>query len=166
MSNAEMINELIETLSDRKLILQKIEECDDEFIENVISVLSVSKMKTDITSLYQAYKAYKESNSSNGLSATDEVFYKMNLSNIELQIATIIGQINLSSIIENIPISDELMSNVVKDLIQDFLIYDRKDDEEINVKRMAKHFKDNPNAIDFVVQSFKESLTEKLSNPY
>lgn len=55
------------------------------------------------------------------------------------------------------------IENTVKDMVTDFLYYDRKGDESLSQDDLYKSFKSGETTIYEVVELFKNQLTEGLS---
>lgn len=58
----------------------------------------------------------------------------------------------------------ELILNNIKDLVSDFVYYDRKEDEELNAEQLREAIGNGTISIDEIVAQFRETLQLKLSN--
>lgn len=139
------VKELISIMSDRDNIVEAIEQLNDQFIESVLSVIVISKLKNDITTLYTTYKTSPHKA-------------------IATSLADIIRQVRLPELLQDYPLEDEDLQNLISDSVRSLLYYDRKGDDEINVERIEKHFKDHPEAIETAVEIFRKALIEGLSD--
>lgn len=54
--------------------------------------------------------------------------------------------------------------STVEDLVRDFLVHDRKEDEDLPRGEIEKLIKDDELTIDDIVERFREALEERLGN--
>src|SRR5690606_20967235 len=72
-----------------------------------------------------------------------------------------IQKIDYKELMADVPVSDELLSNVIQDLVSSFVYYDRKSDEDLTVDQLQNFFNSDPMALYKCVSLFKKHLEDK-----
>lgn len=143
--NFEDMKDFINSLYNPADIKREVHRNGDEFIENVLSLVDDNDVKRDITMLYSYYVE-------NGSELVIKAIFEYASTH------------NLHNFLEVFPLNDDDVTGLVDQAVSNILFYDRKGDEEINIKRIEAHFKNNPDAIDVMVAKFRQSLEESLND--
>jgi hypothetical protein len=141
----EEMKEFLDSLYEPKFIKVKLKKDGDQFIQDVLSIVKDEDAKRDITMLYEYYVE-------NGS---------------ELVVKSINDYAHCHKIhdaLEIYPLTDDELTGVIDQAVSDMLFYNRKGDEEINQERMDNYFKTVPNAVDVMVEKFRQSLKESVKN--
>lgn len=145
--NFEGMKDFLDSLYDPKLIKVQLKKDGDQFIQDVLSIVKDEDAKRDITMLYEYYV---ENGSELVVKSINDYAHGHKIHD-ELEIY---------------PLTDDELTGVIDQAVSDMLFYNRKGDEEINQERMDSYFRTVPNAVDVMVEKFRQSLKEGVKNEH
>lgn len=140
--------ELLQEIGYRKLGA-RFKENEDETIEMILSLPINENEKKSIEKSFESYKKVKNIDESVKELALEKLLN--NIYNIEIY-----------EIISNQPLDDSEVEAIVKDLVSNFLYYDRKSDEVVNPDRIQNYFVENPSKVSNIAKVFENQIKKYL----
>lgn len=143
--NFEDLKDFLDGLYDTTIIKRNLKKDGESFIQEVLALVTSEKDKSEISMLYSYYV---ENGSELVIRAINEFAHSH----------------KLHDALAVFPLTEDDVTGLVDQAVSNILFYDRKGDDEINMERIEAHFKNNPDAIDVMVEKFRQSLEESLND--
>ena len=140
--------ELLQEIGYRKLGA-RFKENEDETIEMILSLPINENEKKSIKKSFESYKKVKNIDESVKELALEKLLN--NIYNIEIH-----------EIIATQPLEDLEVEAIVKDLVSDFLYYNRKHDDVVNPDRIQNYFVENPSKVSNIAKVFENQIKKYL----
>lgn len=139
-----MTEKLVEILKDESLISSALDNDPLALILEIKKTVENEELLLEIEDYYQAYSQNKSPR-----------FKTLLIRSIQ--------KIDYKELMADVPVSDEILSNVIQDLVSNFVYYDRKSDEDLNVDQLQNFFNSDHMALDKCVSLFKKHLEDKIN---
>lgn len=137
-----MTEKLVEILKDESLISSALDNDPLALILEIKKTVENEELLLEIEDYYQAYSQNKSPR-----------FKTLLIRSIQ--------KIDYKELMADVPVSDELLSNVIRDLVSFFVYYDRKYDEDLTVDQLQNFFNSDPMALYKCVSLFKKHLEDR-----
>lgn len=137
-----MTKKLVEILKHESLISSELDNDPISFMLEIKKTVENKELLLEIEDYYQAYSQIKSPR-----------FKTLLIRSIQ--------KIDYKELMADVPVSDEILSNVIQDLVSDFVYYDRKSDEDLTVDQIQNFFNSDPMALYKCISLFKKHLEEK-----
>lgn len=137
-----MTEKLVEILKDESLISSALDNDPLALILEIKKTVENEELLLEIEDYYQAYSQNKSPR-----------FKTLLIRSIQ--------KIDYKELMADVPVSDEILSNVIQDLVSNFVYYDRKSDEDLTVDQLQNFFNSDPMALYKCVSLFKKHLEDK-----
>lgn len=143
MMSFEEMKEFIDGLYEPSVVKQNLKKSNGGYIWSVLELVKDDAAYKDISMLYGYYM---ENGSELVVKAITEYAYAH----------------KLHDLLQGFDLTDEDLTGLADQAVAELLFYNRKGDDEINVKRMEDFFRKNPNGVDIMVEKFRKSLEESV----
>ena len=137
-----MTEKLVEILKDESLISSALDNDPLALMLEIKKTVKNEELLLEIEDYYQAYSQNKSPR-----------FKTLLIRSIQ--------KIDYKELMADVPVSDEILSNVIQDLVSNFVYYDRKSDEDLTVDQLQNFFNSDPMALYKCVSLFKKHLEDK-----
>ena len=137
-----MTEKLVEILKDESLISSELDNDPLALILEIKKTVENEELLLEIEDYYQAYSQNKSPR-----------FKTLLIRSIQ--------KIDYKELMADVPVSDEILSNVIQYLVSNFVYYDRKSDEDLTVDQLQNFFNSDPMALYKCVSLFKKHLEDK-----
>lgn len=137
-----MTEKLVEILKDESLISSALDNDPLALILEIKKTVENEELLLEIEDYYQAYSQNKSPR-----------FKTLLIRSIQ--------KIDYKELMADVPVSDEILSNVIQDLVSNFVYYDRKYDEDLTVDQLQNFFNSDPMALYKCVSLFKKHLEDR-----
>lgn len=143
MMSYEEMKEFIDGLYEPSVIKHNLKNSNGSYIWTVMDIVKEEDARKDI---HMLYGYYMENGSELIVKAITEYAYAH----------------KLHDLLQGFDLTDDDLTGLADQAVAELMFYNRKGDDEINVKRMEDFFRKNPNGVDIMVEKFRKSLEESV----